>query len=189
MAIKITVRGPGDAEEQLTTDEKPTQITMELQVRKTLNGDIMIFDHPEIDVAIMVEKKKILAMAKEVMEDSVYETQNHMFRYLKKRGVIEFDSFKSGNVYGSMEATIQESKMDGVDAIQSALFNVGRFLESERPYYEYEKAREEQEENALIAPDAQNSTELGEVPQESEKGSIRPGWIRGPYALYDLYRA
>jgi len=187
MAIKITVKGP-DAEEELTSDENPTQITMELQARKSLNGDIMVFDHPDIDIIIMPENLKVLALSKDLMDDSIYETQNQLFKFLHKRGVIVYDSVKGGNVYGSLEATIQESKMEGVDSVQSTLFNVGRFIESERPYYEYEKARIEQEEGNLLEPDAENSTELGEVPQEPEKGSMRPGWIRGPYGLYDLYR-
>ena len=189
MAIRITIKGPGaGAEEEMTSEERPTQITMELQARKSLNGDIMIFDHPDVDIIVMPESKKVLALSKDLMEDSVYETQNQLFKYLQKRGVINVDSIKSGNVYGSLEATIQESKMEGVDAVQSALFNVGKFIESERPYYEYEKARIEQEEERLVEPDAEESTELGKVPQEVEKGSLRPGWIRGPYGLYDLYR-
>ena len=148
----------------------------------------MVFDHPDVDIIVMPEGKKVLALSKDLMDESVYETQNQLFKFLQKRGVIVYDSIKAGNVYGSLEATIQESKMEGVDSIQSALFNVGRSIESERPYYEYEKARIEQEEGALLEPDAESSTELGEVPQEVEKGSMRPGWIRGPYGLYDLYR-
>ena len=189
MAIKITIKGAGSEEEITSQEEAEPQITMELQARKSLNGDIMVFDHPDVDIIIMPENKKVLALCKNLMDDSVYETQNQLFRFLHKRGVIVYDSVKGGNVYGSLEATIQESKMEGVDSVQSALFNVGRFIESERPYYEYEKARIEQEEEALLEPDASSSTELGEVPQEVEKGSLRPGWIRGPYGLYDLYRA
>ena len=33
----------------------------------------------------------------------------------------------------------------------------------------------------------EDSTELGEVPQRDEQGSIRPGYIRNPYALNYLY--
>ena len=36
-------------------------------------------------------------------------------------------------------------------------------------------------------PDKEDSTELGEVPQAAEKGSIRKGVIRDPYSLNYLY--
>jgi len=38
-----------------------------------------------------------------------------------------------------------------------------------------------------VHPDKTDSTELGEVPQRDEQGSIRPGYIRNPYALNYLF--
>jgi hypothetical protein len=40
--------------------------------------------------------------------------------------------------------------------------------------------------DALLDPDAENSTELGEVPQETEKGSISNNDIFGSY-IYGRY--
>ena len=40
----------------------------------------------------------------------------------------------------------------------------------------------------LTEPTPVDSTPLGEVPQEPTKGSIRPGWIRGPYGMSIMYR-
>ena len=42
-------------------------------------------------------------------------------------------------------------------------------------------------DDELIHPDKEDSTELGEVPQSTEQGSIRPGFIRDPYSLSYLY--
>jgi hypothetical protein len=42
-------------------------------------------------------------------------------------------------------------------------------------------------DDELLHPDKTDSTELGEVPQAVEKGSIRPGYIRDPYSLNYLY--
>ena len=42
-------------------------------------------------------------------------------------------------------------------------------------------------DDEIIHPDKEESTELGEVPQSTEKGSIRPGYIRDPYSLNYLY--
>ena len=54
---------------------------------------------------------------------------------------------------------------------------------------EYNKAYNtyhDQFEEELVEPDAEHSTELGEVPQEETKGSIFPGMA--PYGLYYEYR-
>ena len=61
-----------------------------------------------------------------------------------------------------------------------------KFLEEEKPYYEHVKAYHDQLEDDLVDPDAEHSTELGEVPQEETKGSIFPGMA--PYGLYYEYR-
>jgi hypothetical protein len=39
----------------------------------------------------------------------------------------------------------------------------------------------------LLHPSSKDSTELGEVPQETEKGSLRPGYVRDVYGLSSLY--
>ena len=49
---------------------------------------------------------------------------------------------------------------------------------------EFEKAVDDY----LTEPTPADSTPLGEVPQEPVKGSIRPGWIRGPYGMNIMYR-
>ena len=47
---------------------------------------------------------------------------------------------------------------------------------------------EDDEMDYLVDPDAENSTELGEVPHEEKKGSLIPGYIRGPYGMTSFYR-
>jgi hypothetical protein len=191
MAVEVHVgksRPPSELEQEAARPPRP-QSTMELNARKSLDGNFMIFDHPEIDIIVMPETKKVVAFAKNMLTDEVYETQDHLFKFLTKRGVITFDSIRGGNVYGSLEGLLAESDNEGVDSVQMAIFSIGKFVEEEKPYYEYEIAMNKQEEDYLLEPDAEHSTELGEVPHEETKGSIRPGWVRGPYALYDLYRA
>ena len=62
MAIEIQIGSPAVAEE-----EKPVQATMALNVRKSLDGNIMIFDHEEIDVVVMPSKSKVVAFPKDMM--------------------------------------------------------------------------------------------------------------------------
>jgi hypothetical protein len=111
-------------------------------------------------------------MAKDDFSDQVYETQDRFFKFLTKKGVVDFASVHGGNVYGSMQADILESKIDGIDSTQMTVFSIEKFLLAERPYFMISKAYQKAEEDRLTLPDPEESTELGEVPHESEKGSI-----------------
>jgi len=182
----ITIKMGDVAEADLASEEKPVQISMSLQARRSLDGNYMIFDHPEIDIVIIPKESKIVSFSKEKASKEVYDAQDRLFSFLRKKGVINFETVQGGNLYNSLEAEIPESQIEGVNSVQSVLFNVGKFLEEERPYYSFIRAHHDQEEEAILDPDTEHSTELGEVPQEETKGSIMPGMV--PYALYYEYR-
>lgn len=162
-----------------------TQTTLKMQVRRTLDGNVLIFDHKDIDIVLMPNDKKIIAMAKDMFGPQVYEAQDRLFKFLTRKGVIKMDSVQGGNIYSSMEAKIAESK--DYNDTQIALFTVGKFIENERPYMEYETAFERREEERLAAPDEQESTDFDpERFHRSEKGSIRPG-VK-PFGISNIYR-
>ena len=188
MAINVTITDPQTDEDQKRSEAGKSQVSMELNMRKRADGSIMIFDHDDIDIVILPEKSKVIALPKELLTDEVYETQNQLFRHLSKKGIIEYDSVRGGSVYGAMQAVIQKSVFEGANPLQLAIFQIGKFIEDERPYFESEKAYFEREEEKLLEPGQEDSTELGEVPHEETKGSLRPGWVRGPYGIYDMYR-
>jgi len=166
--INITVDSP-----IIRKQNEPTpHATVEMTARRTLDNNILILDHEEIDIVIYPEQQKVLALAKNEFSDQVYETQDRLFSFLNKKGVIDFSSVHGGNVYGSMQAKILESKIDGIDASQATVFSIEKFLEAERPYFMISKAYARAEEDRLVEPDPEESTELGEVPPGQQKGSI-----------------
>ena len=183
--IKIGKKAEVTPQQEQAVEEKP-QATISINARKSLDGNIMVFGHPEIDIVVMPEQKKIVSFAKNKNSKHVYEAQDRLFTFLRNKGVIQLGSVQGGNVYNSLEALIPESKVEGVDAIQSVLFNISKFIDEEKPYYSYVEAYNDQFEEELTDPDAEHSTELGEVPQEETKGSIFPGMA--PYGLYYEYR-
>ena len=63
MTIKVTVENPVDAR-------------IRLKARKTLDGNILILDHPEIDIVLAPKTKKVLALPKNQYGDHVYATQS-----------------------------------------------------------------------------------------------------------------
>ena len=144
---------------------------IKLKARRTLNGNIMIFDHKDIDIILMQEKKKIVAFAKEILTDSVYGAESRLFEFLRKKGIVAYDSIQGGNIYGSMEAKILDSKK--FDPVKSALLNIAEWFQEEGPIENSIEAHDEMMDDALLNPDDEHATELGEVPHEEEKGSIK----------------
>ena len=75
MAITVRI---GDAADDAV-------VRLELDVRKSLNGDLMIFEHGDIDIVLSTKNNKITAFPKETMNDLVYGAQNRLFALLRKR--------------------------------------------------------------------------------------------------------
>lgn len=177
MSVKIKItRGPESAIVQL-----------EMDIRKSLSGDLMIFDHGDIDIILSPGTNKITAFPKDVISELVYGAQNRLFTHLRKRGIITPESIESGAYFGAVEAQMQAPFSENLNAAKLALVNISSFIDEERPYFESTEAIISMTDDELIHPDKEDSTELGEVPQSTEKGSIRPGYVRDPYSLNYLY--
>ena len=188
IVLKVGTSDEFDEENRVDT-EKQTQATVSLDVRKTLGGDLAIYDHEDIDIIISPKSKAVIAFAKDELNDMVYDAQSRLFDYLSKKGVVKRESIEGGNVYGAMQATLEEPTNEGLDAINVAVLNVTKFMEEEAPRFMYQRMYDEQEEDRLTEPDGEESTELGEVPHKREKGSIRPGIYRNAYMHNRFYRA
>ena len=177
MAIRITIR-KGD---------QSAVVTLEMNIRKALNGDLMIFDHGDIDIVLSPSTNKVLAFPKETMNDLVYGAQNRLFQHLQKKGIVIPESVQAGSFFGAFEALLQAPFKENLNSAQMALVNISQFIDEERPYFESLEAIVSMADDELVHPDKADSTELGEVPQRDEQGSIRPGYIRSPYALNYLF--
>jgi hypothetical protein len=158
------------------------RIEGKLKLRSAINGDLMIMDHKDIDIVIKQKDKKIVAFAKETLSDLVYGAESRLLEYLRKNGLIEIDSIQGGNVYGSLEGKLQEGKK----TVEITLLKISEWMENEQPMMDGRTGYDDMEEEHLLSPDGEYSTELGEVPHEEEKGSIRMHNLFAPY-LYGRY--
>ena len=104
-----TPRGNEEEKIKIEVDLKD-KIEGKLKLRSALNGDLMILDHKDIDIVIKPGEKKIIAFAKETMSDLVYGAESRLLEYLRKNGVLNFDSIQGGNIYGSLEGTLMENQ-------------------------------------------------------------------------------
>lgn len=190
MAIKVSiVPTPGATDPSginiKIVSEQPEGASVELVARRALNGDIMIFDHDLVDIVVSPKTKKITTFPKRLVERETYPTQDKFYAFLRKKGVIDPSSIQSGNVFSSMEAQIYESVLEGVDAIQSAIFATSLFLEEEKPDILARQHLQRDLSMHMLEPDEEYSTELGEVPQSDKKGSM-DARVR-PYGYQYMY--
>ena len=57
-------------------------VEVSLDVKKSLDGNLMIFDHKDIDIVIVAESKKVVTFPKGEYSKHVYPTQDKLFNYL-----------------------------------------------------------------------------------------------------------
>lgn len=150
------------------TPKKKVQIA----IRKTLDGNLIIQDHQSMNIIIMPSKGKILAMPKSEFNQDCYTDQDQMFQYLTTAGVVAPDSIIGGNIYGSLQATFPTEKLGDEDPLEVVILNITNFLNKDKSEYAVRKKFIDDLERELLDPDAEDSTELGEIPQEKFKGSI-----------------
>jgi len=166
------------------TNNRLKDYVFEITARENLNGDLMIYDHKDIDIVLMQEQKKIIAFAKDLLTDTVYGAESRLFEFLRRHGIVAYDSIQGGNIYGSMEAKIIDSKK--YDSVRSALVQIAEWFKDEKPMMDEMEQHDEMMDDALLNPDDEHATELGEVPHEEEKGSILQKNMFAPY-LYGRY--
>jgi len=176
MSIKINIEA-----------EATPSIKIELQVRKTLDGKIMILDHRLIDIILDTSLNKIITFPKENLSDEIYGIQNSYFKHLVNEGVVEPSTIQSGNVFGSLEGKYEEAVDEKVSAAQVVLYSTKKFIDSQTPHLEMQDFIENEFEDHLVDPTPGDSTRLGEVPQEPKKGSITPSRIRRYLSGYGYY--
>ena len=149
-------------------------ITIQLEARRNLNGDIMIFDHEDIDIVLIPESNKCVTFAKGMMDDKVYGAQDRLFNFLYRDGILDRASIRGGNIYGAIEAQLYESKFNGIDSVEATLYSIYKFIQEEKPYFIATKKIEDDQEDHLVDPEDEYSTPLGQVPHKSRKGSMSP---------------
>jgi len=188
MPIKIKIDPDISPEELSQQQEKaPPVMTISLEVRKTLDGKIMILDHMHLDIILDTSINKITTFPKEELTDEIYGFQSKYFNFLKNEGVILPESIQSGNVFGSLEASYPEAAEEGVNASQVVLLSTKKFIEKAAPALEAQEFIENEMDDHLVEPTPEDSTRLGEVPQDPKKGSITPYRIRRYLSGYGYY--
>jgi hypothetical protein len=173
MAILIKIKSEPEVEKIL------------LKARKSIDGNIIVSDHPEIDILIITGQNKLVALPKEQLDDEVYDSQKRLFDFLVLKGVVQYDTVQAGNLFMSQEGKIPEAK-EG-DNIQYLLYALHQFIDKELPFYSNQKDYEKQMEKNLLDPEPDEYTEFDPELHDSEKGTLSPGRF-GQYGIHKIYR-
>jgi hypothetical protein len=169
---------------KITIDNRVVEKIL-LNARKTIDGNIIIRDHPELDIFILAATNKVVALPKDQMDDEVYDAQNRLFKHLTQRGVIDYNTIQSGNLFMSMEAQIPEA--DSGDKIQFVLYAISIFVDEEQPFYDNMKEFEKEMEDQLLDPEPDEHTNFDpEEYHDETKGSLPPRFVR--WGLSNIYR-
>ena len=150
-----------------------------LQGYKTLDGNYLFDDHPDMDIAINKKSGKVITFPKEEFGTEAYDSQDRFLSYLAKKGVIDRSSIRSGNVANSLLGILLNPKDKDISKIDVCMLGIYNFLKEEEPFFKVIDDIENDYEESLLKPDAEHSTELGEVPHKEKQGSLPPGKYYG----------
>jgi hypothetical protein len=100
--------------------------------------------------------------------------------------LINMGSVRGGNTYGSIEGEIPVT--DHPSPIKLIMLNISNWIDDERPYFKALERLEDMEEERLTDPEEEDSTALGDVPHEDQKGAMVTGLstLHSPY-YYNYY--
>jgi hypothetical protein len=180
MTVKIKIKN------QLPLDVMEGEIK-NLNLKRSLSGQIMVFNHIDMDIVLDEKTGKVTAYSKKDFGELVYKSQNRLFDFLFRKGVVLPESVKGANVFGAIEATYPvDQKVENLTEI--VLYNIAGFMKEEESYIQSFEYVDDEEDKRLLHPDKEDSTELGDVSQEENKGTLNPGMPGYYYGLAGMYR-
>jgi len=171
MPIALKLKGPEIDDLTLKIKEKNVK-KVKIAIRKTMDGNLIIQNHHNMNIVISPEKGKIILFPKNEFNDDCYAEQDKLFHFLVQNGVIPPESIIGGNIYGSLEAKYSTEKLGEEEPLEVVILNINNFLTKDKEEHAIRKKFIDDLEKELLRPDEEASTELGEVPHEKFKGSI-----------------
>ena len=168
--------------------ENPIDAKLRLKARKTVRGDIVVLDHPDIDIVVSPHENRVVAYSKKEYGDHVYALQSRLFDYLVRKGCVLNGSVRSSNVYSSMQGFLlpDAEKKNKVDPHQIAIYLIAKFLRHELGVQDVVDDYQEAYDDLLTDPEPEDSTRLGKVPHQPNKGDsyANTGNYFGLYGYY-----
>jgi len=141
-----------------------------LNLKKTIGGKYIIKDHPEYEILIDPKSMIVHLFSKGNYGDTNENYQLSLLKYLSSEGAIKRTTIQTGATYGSYQAEMVES--DEENSLHYCIFAISEFMKEDLEEINKAERYKDEKEKFILEPDEEESTELGEVPHETEKGSI-----------------
>jgi hypothetical protein len=151
--------------------EKPPQATVSLEIKKTLNGNLLINDHEHIDILINPREAKIITLPKPYVDRDTFTYQKDLLYALFKGGITESPMPEGGSYFGVLESTYPKDA--DVDPLQAALFQISEFLKKSNRAEDILNQYDKDIEDNFADPPDDKTTAYGEIPpyQDTPEGS------------------
>ena len=155
-----------------------------LNIRKTMDGNLLVNDHPLFDIAIVPKDRKLILFPKGHVEDEAYHSQMRCMDFLAHKGAISLGTTQGGSLYNSLEAILPER--EGYDEYQVLVLSLHKFIIDDMESLKHSGEYDEDVSKTIFGPSDEDSTELGEVPHAVRKGTV-PDRPYGKYGGYYGY--
>jgi hypothetical protein len=169
---------------KIGTTPPPPQASIGLQARKTLAGNILISDHPKMNIVIVPSEGKITAIPKPHVGDNVYDYQRDLMDHLFRGGVIPYESIQGGDRFGMLEGVYgSENDLEEIDGVQVALLEIESFIRQTAGEDAGAEEYHQDIEDRFTDPTAEDSTALGTIKPEQDEPYGRMAAQIGAYSF------
>jgi hypothetical protein len=142
-------------------EQRPIQATIELQISKTLDGNLLINDHKYMDIVVVPSEGRIVTMPKPYAEKDVYDYQKDLMYYLFKSGISNAMAPEGGPFIGMMETNYPLDSE--VDPLQASLLMISEYIAKTAADEMVADEYDENIEDNFVDPPDTKTTEYGEI--------------------------
>jgi len=154
-------------------EKRPVQASVPLQIKKTLDGNLIINDHKYLDIVIRPSENKLVTIPKPNVDRDVFDYQKELMYDLFKGGVVSAGAPQGGPRFGMVETTYPAPSDSDVDPLQAIMYRLSEFFEKTQDSEKFAEEYDDHIEDRFTDPDDKDSTEYGEVLpyQDTPEGS------------------
>ena len=164
---------------------KPPQATIELQIKKALDGGLIISDHQKMDIVVQPAVSKVFAIPKPYAADNIYDYQKDLMESLFRSGVVQYSSRQNTASFGVLEGTYtSNTTQKNVEPLEAVLYSIHKFIKETQTEELRADMYDQYIEDRFTDPTDEDSTKLGSVkPEEDEPYAQRnyPGYTYSGY--------
>lgn len=145
---------------------------------KSLDGNLIIGDHPRALLVISPAKRKLTIIAKDGYKEDFVGVQKRFLALAREKGFVVLGSESTGYLPGMFELTYPENPEK--DSVKVMLKFMHMFVQKEKEIIGRIEKHEKDFETNILQPSDEESTELGEIPHKRKQG----GQAQNPYMNY-----